>query len=456
MSAGSWTPTLKPDAGPLYVQIVDAIEDAVRTGTLREGDRLPPQRSLAQSLGVDFTTVTRAYAEARRRSLLDAVTGRGSFIAPRKDPAAPPIDLGMNIPPAPRGVRLAEAVGRGVADLAARANVDMLMSYHPGAGSSSDRAAAAAWLKPVLGKVDPDRILVAAGAQSAMTAIATMLAKPGGAIACEPFVYPGVLAIARQLGLRIVPTAADGDGMLSDALDAACRADPPDLVYLNPTIGNPTSITMPEARRREIALVAQRHGVPIIEDDPYSPLAADAPPPFATLAPQSTWHVHTVSKCLTPGLRVAYVVAPSPAARTDLVAGLRAVSLMPPPLMTALLGGWIRDGVASGILDGVRQEAADRQALARKSLPAAMRAHPNGLHVWLPLPAGWDRHRLAERARSQGLAVIPSDAFSAGAAPVDAVRISLGAVPERARLAAALDTLADILRQDRRDLHDVV
>lgn len=456
MTAGSWTPTLAPDAGPLYVQIVDAIEDGVRSGALREGDRLPPQRALAQSLGVDFTTVTRAYAEARRRSLLDAVTGRGSFVAARKDPAAPPIDLGMNIPPSPRGVRLAEAVARGVADLAARSNVEMLMSYHPGAGSSSDRAAAAAWLRPVLGKVDPDRILVAAGAQSAMIATAMTLAKAGGAVACEPFVYPGILAIARQLGLRVVPAAADRHGMLPDALEDICRIDPPDLIYLNPTIGNPTCITMPEARRREIALVAQRHDVPILEDDPYSPLAGDAPPPFASIAPQSTWHVHTVSKCLTPGLRVAYVVAPSADARAELVSGLRAVSLMAPPLMTALLGGWIRDGVAADILDGVRQEAADRQALARASLPVDMRAHPNGLHVWLPLPSRWDRHRLAERARAQGLAVIPSDAFAADVQPVDAVRISLGAVPERARLAAALETLADILRQDHRTLHDVV
>ena len=456
LSRPNWLPRLKPEAGPIYAQIVDAIDRAVAAGTLREGDRLPPQRSLAETLGVDLTTVTRAYAEARRRGLLDAVTGRGSFIAPRKDPAAPPIDLGMNIPPAPRGMRLGELIGKGVAEITARQNVDLLMSYHPGAGSSAERAAADAWLAPWLGMADADRILVAAGAQAAMAAIATTLAGRGDALLCEPLVYPGALSIARQFGMKVVAVPADGDGMTPDALAEACRACRPRLLYLNPTIGNPTTLTMPERRRREIASVARAHGLAILEDDPYSPLAADAPPTLASLAPELVWYVHTLSKCLTPGLRVAYVVAPSVQARGELVQALRAVSLMAAPLMTALLGGWIRDGVATALLEGVREEAAARQALARAALPEAMRAHPNGLHVWLPLPVGWDRYRLAERARAQGLAVIPSDAFAAGGAPVEAVRISLGAVPERARLGAALETLADILGEERGALHDVV
>lgn len=456
MTSVAWAPDLISGSGPVYLQIVDAIQQAIGAGSLREGDRLPPQRTLAQSLGVDLTTVTRAYAEARRRNLLDAVTGRGSFIAARKDPAAPAIDLGMNIPPAPRGVRLAEAISRGVADLAARSNIDMLMSYHPGAGSSADRAAAAMWLRPLLGDVDPERILVAAGAQAAMLSIVSSLLKPGDAIVCEPFVYPGVVSIAQQLGMETVAARADADGMLPDALDEVCRTRRPKLLCLNPTIGNPTTITMPEERRRAIVSVARAHGLTILEDDPYSLLAGDAPPTFATVAPDLVWYVHTVSKCLTPGMRVAYVVAPSAAARSELLPSLRAVSLMAAPLMTALLGGWIRDGVATAFLDGVREEAAARQELARKALPAAMRAHPNGLHVWLPLPTGWDRYRLADRARRQGLAVSPSDAFRAGPQSEEAIRISLGAVPERARLGAALDTLADILREDQRMVHDLV
>ncbi|MFD1333084.1 aminotransferase class I/II-fold pyridoxal phosphate-dependent enzyme, partial [Methylopila musalis] len=263
--------------------------------------------------------------------------------------------------------------------------------------------------------------------------------------ACEPLVYPGLLSLARTLGRPCAPVTADGGGMRPDALDALCRAGAPGLIYLNPTIGNPTTITLSAERRRDILAVAGRHGVPILEDDPYTPLAADPPPPLAAdPGDAQVWHVHTLAKCLTPGLRLAFVVAPSAEARAGLTAPLRALSLMPAPLMAALLSNWIRDGVARDILDGVRAEAAQRPALARALLPQA-KAHPNGLHLWLPMPDGLDRHRLSERARANGLAVTPSDAFAADATPVDAVRVSLGAVPERARLEGALAMLAGLL-----------
>lgn len=453
---GDWTPAISPSGGPLYLQIVEAIEAGLRTGSLREGDRLPAQRALAERLGVDFTTVTRAYAEARRRNLIDAVTGRGSFVAPRRDPAAPPLDLSMNIPPAPKGVRLAELVARGVSEISARSNLDLLMSYHPGAGSSAERAAGAAWLRRTLGKVDPDRVLVASGAQSAMAAVLSVEARAGEAVLCEPLAYPGLLSAANQFGLAVVAVEADGDGMRPDALEAALRANPKArLLYLNPTIANPTAVTMPETRRREIAAIAVRGGLRILEDDPYSPLAGDTPPAFATLAPTATFHVATVSKCLTPGLRIAFVVAPDAASRERLAEALRAISLMAPPLMSALVCGWIRDGVAADLLAGVRAEAEARQALARAALPAAV-AHPSGLHLWLPLAGGWDRHGLADRARRQGLAVTPSDAFRVGGPAVEAVRVSLGAVPERARLATALETLSSILAAGPKALREVV
>lgn len=444
--SSAWPPALSAEAGPLYQQIVAAIEAAARDGRLREGDRLPPQRTLAATLGVDLTTVTRAYAEARRRGLIDAVTGRGSFIAPRPEPAGPPLDLSMNIPPAPRGVRLGELVARGVAEIAARTDMDALMSYHPGAGASADRAAAAAWLRPALDDdLDPDRILIAAGAQSAMAAIAAHLAGPGGTIACEPLVYPGLLALARALRLPCAPVAADGDGMRPEALDALCRARRPGLIYLNPTIANPTTVTMSAERRRALLEVAAGYDVPILEDDPYTPLAQDAPPPLAAgRSGAQVWHVHTLSKGLTPGLRLAYVAAPSPEARAGLTPALRAVSLMPAPLSAALLSSWIRDGVAHAVLDGVRAEARQRQAIARTLLPDA-RAHPNGLHLWLPMPDGLDASLLAQRALSQGLAVTPADAFSPVETGVNAVRVALGAVPERARLEEALRRLADLL-----------
>ena len=443
-----WVDELDPAAGPRYLQIVGLIERAVSDGRLRPGDRLPPQRKLAELLDVDLTTVTRAFGEARERGLLDAVTGRGSFISTRQEEPGPPLDLSMTIPPAPKGLRLGELMERGIAELLRRSDADQLMNYHAGGGSLAERAAGAAWLAPLLGPLSPQRILLAPGAQSALTALFQMLAAPGDTVLMEPLAYPGQIDAARRRGLAITPVAEDGDGPLPQALEEAARRTGARLFCLTPPLHTPTCRTSPIGRRQEIAALARKLDLTLIEDDPYSRLAGDAPPPLAALAPERSWHVATLSKALTPGLRTAFVLLPEGMAGDEFAAALRAVALMPAPLMTALATHWIRIGAAGELLDGVRREAAERQALARSILPASMQAHPHALHLWQPLPPYWDRHRLIESARRAGLGVMASDAFATGNHAPDAIRVALGAVPERARLAEALRLLAGIIAEE--------
>ncbi|MBS7543112.1 PLP-dependent aminotransferase family protein [Ancylobacter oerskovii] len=440
-----WVREFIDGAGPRYLQIVAMIEEAVRAGGLRPGERLPPQRELAGRLGVDLTTVTRAYTEARHRGLIDAMTGRGSFIAARPEASAFLLDLSMNIPPPPKGVRLAEKLESGLAEVLRRSDVDLLMSYHIGAGSLADRSAGGLWLAPLLGSVDPQRVIISPGAQPALAALLGLLARPGEAVVTDRLVYPGLRTAARQRELTLLAAAGDAEGMLPEALDATLAASGARLVYLTPTIQNPTTATLSAARREALAEIVRRRDAQIIEDDPYARLAGDAPPPLAALAPERTYHVATLSKTLTPGLRTAFVVAPSARHGEALVAMLRGMVLMPSPLLTALAVHWIRLGVAEELLEGVRREAAERQRAAAEILPISGRAHPNGLHVWLPLPSHWDRHRLIEAARQEGLGVTPSDAFCIEGRAPDAVRLSLGGIPDRARLVTALRKLADIL-----------
>ena len=152
-----WTPRLGKGDGPLYLRIASAIADDIAAGRLRPGDRLPSQRALADALDIDMTTVTRAYAEGRRRRLLDAVTGRGSFVAPQPDRDAAPLDLAMILPPRPRGLALGDLVRRGLEEVLLRSDPDALMAYHPGAGLEAEKAAGAVWLEPVLGDLPTQR-----------------------------------------------------------------------------------------------------------------------------------------------------------------------------------------------------------------------------------------------------------------------------------------------------------
>jgi DNA-binding transcriptional MocR family regulator len=118
---------------------------------------------------------------------------------------------------------------------------------------------------------------------------------------------------------------------------------------------------------------------------------------------------------------------------------------MPAPLTAALATQWIHDGSAGRLLAGVREEASARQYLARDILAGRQDAPSAGLHVWLTLPGYWSSRELARVAGSEGLAVTPAEAFATGAALPNAIRISLGSIKDRKRLAAALRKLSLLL-----------
>ncbi len=451
-TVAAWTPEIGRAQGPLYLAIANALAGAIGRGELQPGERLPPHRALASALGVDLTTVTRAYTEARRRGLLDAATGRGTFV--RRDVAPPAgarptvVDMSMNLPPLPAEPDLREMLRDGVARLLRHEDVATLMAYRTGAGTAQDRAAGAAWLAPNLGAVPPGRVLVCPGAQSAIHAVLTTIAQPGDGVVTEALAYPGLRAVAAHLGLTVLGVPLDSEGMIPEALDAICRERRPRAIYCTPTIQNPTTCTMSDSRRAAIAAVAERHGIAVIEDDAYGLLPEAPPSAIARLVPDLTYYVATTAKCLSPGLRTAFLVVPSAALATRVMGALRAATMMASPLLLGLVTLWIREGVAGAVRDGIRREAAARQAIARAMLPpGSFAAHPEGLHVWLSLPSYWSRPAFVAYVRDRGLALVPSDAFQVSGLAPNAVRVALGVAPDRERLAEALGAITEALRQ---------
>ncbi|GGF05485.1 putative HTH-type transcriptional regulator [Aliidongia dinghuensis] len=438
-----------------YLGIVEALEADVRAGRVRPGDRLPAQRAIADSLNVDLTTVTRAFNEARRRGLVDAQAGRGSFIrealgtdrAPGAAAGTPPIDLSMNIPPQPATANLRRAIADGLFGLMAGARGARHFQYQDSTGTEQDRAAGADWLERRLGPVPPSRMLVAAGAQSALFAICEAQFRPGDALAVGTVTYSGLRAVAAHKGIALKPLAMDAGGIMPDAFEAACRDGAPRALYVVPSIDNPTTATLPEDRRRQLIAIARRHHVTIIEDDPYWPLRPESPPSLAALAGDITWHIATLSKCATPALRVAYVVAPGGAQALRLAGVLRATTLMAPPLMAALASRWIADGVLDEIVTAIRAENVERQKIAAAVLgEASFAADPHGHHLWLHMPPSWQATDFAEHAGHLGVTLAPSTLFAVTAPSIEAVRLSLG-VPDRAALEDALALVASLLAE---------
>lgn len=440
-----WLPRLSVHGGPRFLQIADALQAAVADGSLKPGDRLLPQRQLAVQLDVDLTTITRAYDEARRRNLLEGRGARGTYIAAPKVELTSILDLSMNTPPPPDGVDFDDMLKQGLSQVLMGADSELLMTYHLAGGSDSDRKAGAKWLAPMFGHLDSQQLVVCPGAQAAIAALILTLTAPGDVILAEPMSYPGLCAAANQFGRHIIAVAADKHGMLPAMLEEACRRHKPGLVYLNPTLQNPTAVTIPERRRKELAGIAKRCNVRIVEDDPYWLLADNPPPPVATFAPEQVYYISSLSKCLTPGLRVAFVLIRDPHERERFLSALRSFALMVAPLTTALATQWILDDSADRLMEGVRNEARVRHRMARDILAGRYSGAGDGLHVWLALPAYWNSSQLARAADSVGIAVTPAEAFATGSGSVNAIRISLGSIKDRGRLQAGLQRLSQLL-----------
>lgn len=437
--AAAWLRRIETFSGPAYRRIAEALEAAVAQGELQAGDQIPAQREVARIVGIDFTTVTRAYALARERGLIEGTTGRGTFIRLRTiEDEAGLVDLSMNLPPPPAGLNLAALLRETTGAILARTDPATLMAYHPGAGSLAQRAVGAAWLAPVLGEVAPERVVVASGAQTALSALLDHLTTPGDTIIAEAFAYPGLLATAARRGLKVVACPLDGEGLEPEALARLVAQHRPRLICATPTFQNPTAATMGLARREAVLDIARMADVTIVEDDAYGLLPTTPPPALAALWPEGVFHVATTAKTLSPGLRLAYVVAP-PGHAEGFAAALHAIAQMPAPLMAAVVTSWIRDGVAGQVLAGVREEAAARRAVAAELLPAAV-GGAESLHVWLPGAVA------APAARERGLALVGAEAFRAQGVAGEGLRISLGAAGKRATLAKGLRELATLIR----------
>jgi DNA-binding transcriptional MocR family regulator len=434
----TWLPDLDRVSGPKYRAIVDSMRTAIARGTLRDGDRLPPQREVAARLGVDLTTVTRAYDSARHAGLIEPRGRAGSFVLSAKPavPDVPLIDTGMNMPPELPGGLLRDAIVETSATLlvsgAAR------LGYQPAGGPLAARIAGAQLIQRAGAPSTPEQVVIAAGGQNALHAIFGALLSPGDAVACGRFVYSGFKALAERMGLRLIPLSS----MTAAALDGACAEHPIRALYIVPTNDNPTAVTVTADERVAIAEVARRRDLQLVEDDAYGALAGHSPAPIAAFAPERCWHIASLSKIISPGLRVAFVRAPDVAGALRLAADIHETAIMAPPLNAALVAEWLNDGTFDRLVGAMRIEARSRQTLADTLLGDVPRQrHPDGYHLWLPLENRLTAHALMNAMRGSGLSMVAGDRFAVVPDAEPALRVSLGGAIDRDQLASALAVL---------------
>lgn len=454
MRAADWIDEINLTGQPLVQGIARAVMEAIRSGALPEGAKLPPHRELAKRLGVNIGTVTRAYASVQKSGLAMADRRRGTMV--RWDGRAEPvpqdlIDLTMN---APAYEGFEAELAAGLRRLADSPGMIGQRDYAPSAGTPHDRAMAVEWLARTGLVATPDAVALSAGAQHGLTTVLLALTRPGASVMIEALASPGLKMLASLLGLRLVGLPIDRDGLLPDAFDEACRRDTARILLTVPTLHNPTSTTMPVARREAIADVARRHGVMVIEDDVYSAFPASVPPPIASILPEQTILVTSFSKAIAPALRLGYIVSP-PRWRDAVTAAIRATIWMASPLTAYVVANWVEDGTAARLVARHRQALAERHRIAHRALAGHDLVGVAGSpHLWLRLPDPWRGEEFRAACWHERIALSSADSFAVGQVAVPyAVRISLGGAMDGGTLDSALSTVARLLRSGPRPAH---
>ncbi len=458
-----WMPeALDPDIS-IYRAIAERLRMDMAAGTLKPGTRLPTVRNLAYDMGINMGTVYRAYTLAEQQGLVSKELGRGTFVrditGDGQNLVSPnaaadetgPVDLTRNEPPF---VPLDAMLRQSLADISRDSPLDGMLEYGHSQGLARHREVLARWMHQSQGfDADPDRLVITGGAQQGLTIALGALTNPGEIVLVEELSYPGVRNLARFFGLDLKSVQLDGEGIIAEDLDRVCKETGARVLYCMPHAQNPTTATMGAARRAEIAAVAQRHGLMVIEDDvnahddrnhSHEDTNAERWAPLASEMPDSVVYISSLSKIIAPGLRVGMIAAP-PSVFDEVLAASQTTSWMAPPLMAELACLWIRNGTArdlvihrSGITAALQKTAADVLA------EVPYHWHPANTHLWIPLPPPWSSREFVETAQARGVQVSPSTQFAIDPATVKpGIRACLSEMPD-ARLRRALGTVAEL------------
>ncbi|MGW0879255.1 aminotransferase-like domain-containing protein [Streptomyces sp. NPDC002671] len=440
-----------------YRRIADRIADDINGGRLRPGQRLPPQRVFARRRGIAPSTAGRVYAELVRRGLVVGEVGRGTFVRATEPDGQPgralteaagvaPVNLELNYPSAPGQ---SELLAPALAPLLRPDALGSALRPAAAIGTGAAREAVAGLLDGGrLGgpRTDPASVLFTGNTRQAIAATLASLVRPGGRVGVEPLTYPLVKEIAARLGRVLVPLVTDAEGPLPESVVAAHRSAPLSALYLQPTLHNPTSLTIGPERRAQLAEVVRRLEIPVVEDRIWSFLRPGDEPSFSSLVPELGHAVDGLSKRVAPGLTVGFVVVP--AGRVEAVErAIRSGGWSAGSFALEAAVRWIGDGTVHRLTAAKRRQAERRQRLAARELAGfAVRSDPGGYFAWWELPAPWRADTFTAAARAHGIAVTPGTAFSVDPSRTpDAVRLGLGSAPEP-ELVRALRTLARVAR----------
>jgi len=453
---GAWS----AGKGPLQQKLARALTQAIRTGSIQTGIRLPSERALAQALSLSRTTVVAAYDILRDGGWLESRSGSGTWVSACSPvvtaargaaqagalAASPLFGLLSN---RDSGDLLDFALGSPLPLTGLPADIFHLPAdeysavlrdhlYYP-LGLPPLRLALAAYYSAMGVPTRPEHILVTNGAQQGIALSAALYLQRGDTALVEDPTYFGAIDAFRAVGARLSGLPPEGAGVNPVVLRDRISATAARLVYITPTYQNPTGSVMPRAARKETAHIAAELGVPVIDDGTLSELVLDSnpPPPIAAFDPEAPIiTLGSLSKLLWPGLRIGWIRATEPI--ISRLARLKSATDLASPVLTQTLAVRLLASVP------IARELRRRELRPRRGLLAALlaehlpdwtfRSPAGGLFLWTKLPSG-DAREFAQAALRHGVVVLPGPVMSVSDRYSAYLRLPFLAEPATLRIA---------------------
>lgn len=410
----SWIPDPSVLSRPKYLALANQLEKDIRSGRLAPGMQLPPQRELADYLGLNFTTVTRAYDLCKERDLIYGITGKGSFVSSLPGTKTPfiknnVIELGI--------VNGFDFIRRPVIEatenVLKKGYIDQLYSYSEPAGHIHQRAAGVRWMAEMDVITDIQHTAVFSGAQNAISASLLSLFLLGDKIATDYFTYSNLIGTAKMMHIPLVPVPGDSHGMLPSELEKICRKEKISGIFLMPNCANPTTITMPDERRDLIAEIIRKYRLILIEDDHDGILQNNRKHSLYSRLRDQTVYICGSTKNLCSGLRVTFAAFPE-RFRACLMDGLHHLSIKTSSLDAEIMTELIMSGKADQILKEKRVLARDANRVFDSVFPEQKESGREfSFFRCLPLsPEKCDGVKMEEQLEKSGVSAFHSNRFA--------------------------------------------
>jgi DNA-binding transcriptional MocR family regulator len=435
-------------AQSLTAQLVDAVTEAIASGELSAGEKLPPTRSLAALAGVNQLTASRAYHRLQEVGAVVSEVGRGTFVRtaayPGQHPnAADDASWQTYLLPAEAGGESGRILGELARHVDAADTIPLSMGYPPDAiiplellREASARVLARLGalsfaygpvegtheLRAELAKLgrerglddDPDSIVVTTGARQGISLVTRALLRPGDKVACESPTFMGNIEALNAVEAQLLPVPVDEHGLDVAALEQLLRRHEIRLVVVQPRAHNPTGFDLSKERRLQLISLARQHGFFILEDAVYADLRFEGEDlgPLRAIAPTHVIYVDSFSKTFGPGLRAGWIAASGPVLER-LINEKRNADTHSATLPQQIVAEFLAGGHYAGQVKRARAMFRQRRDALVQALEEELSAFGRftrpvaGGHVWLTLDQACDDARLYREALAAGVAILP-------------------------------------------------